>query len=90
MSSRIVRDRLIATAERLSEQAQGLGQMGMRMSSHRAVSSRVANVAALPVVRSDATLQDSSGNFYFLPGYTHPLAGEAFGPGLGLPFSEPE
>lgn len=90
MSSRVVRDRLIATAERLSEQSQGLGQTGMRMSSHRAVSGRVANVAALPVVRSDAILQASDGSFWNVPGYSNPLAAEPFGPGLGLPLSEPE
>lgn len=90
MSSRQIRERRDSDAEQKVNQFEGNGDVGMRMSSHRAANSHIPNLAHLPTVRSDAVLQDASGNFYYTPGYTNPLAGEAFGPGLGLPLSDPE
>lgn len=90
MISRKLRDETQQEQERSADRSRGYGEAGMRMSSHRTLTALVDNVGNLGTVVSDAILQDTSGNFWNLPGYSHPLAAEPFGPNLGLPFSDPE
>lgn len=57
-------------ARRREERRQGGATQVMRFSSGRGASQMLAHAALLPCVASTATLQDSSGAFYNLPGYS--------------------
>ena len=70
-------------ATRAEERRRGEAPSLLRLSSGRAASSQVENVRMLPCVESSETLQDASGAFFFLAGYSHP-SGPDLSPGGGV------
>ena len=63
------------TREALREHAQrsaGLRPSLMSFAAGRAAHANIANIRALPAKETTQDLQDSAGNFYFIPDYSDP------------------
>jgi hypothetical protein len=70
MTSRGVRERARRDAARQAEKARGVPASVMRLSSYRTADALVAAPSHLPCVPSAVVLQDGTGAFYALAGYS--------------------
>ena len=67
------------TREALRQHAQrstGIAPPLMSFAAGRAAFANIANIRALPAKETTQDLQDSAGNFYFIPGYSSATGGD--------------
>lgn len=79
MTSRQAQEALAQALRRNADRRRGYGPVSRRMSGFRMLEVTVADVSKLPVRYTTDVLQNTSGDFVYIAGYSSPDGGDVLG-----------